>query len=317
MKIIAGFDIGGTNARLMLFNEEYQVIAQAKERIRGRTKPEEIATLMTAMIGAQLPDNAELQAVGVGLAGQLDKTGEVVINAPNLTWHDVKFREILADSLEALGDTDKPSVRIVNDLNAVLWGEAVAGAAKGVEDVLAVYVGTGVGGAILSGGTLVAGHSGKAGEIGHAKVVVGGRLCGCGEHGCVEAYAGGVHLEAAFFALTHDAEDLEPLENMDEASLLAADKLSETNDAVDALWDRVTDYLAISIANAVTLLNPRVLLLGGCVLENLPNFRKRTLQKISPLILAASREDLEIRFGALGDKAGVLGAALLSQHIRK
>ena len=169
-------------------------------------------------------------------------------------------------------------------------------------DVLAVYVGTGVGGALVCNGRLIVGGGGKAGEVGHSKVVVGGRPCGCGGFGCVEAYAGGVHLEQMIaHAVPEYGNDL-----------ARADAAWADEDHIHEIWQRATDYLSIVIANACTLLNPSVLLLGGGVLENLPNYRAELLRKISPLIVEPARDELQIRFGEL-DEAGVLGAALLAQ----
>ena len=304
-----GFDIGGTNARLQLFDAAFAPHAERKLRIRDLGGPAALAAAMSAMLVDACDDPGEVQAIGVGLAGQLSRDGEIVFNAPNLHWRDVAFASMLREALPA--ELGGAKVRVVNDLSGLLWGEYAHGAAKGADDVLAIFVGTGVGGAILSDSRLVDGAGGKAGEIGHAKVVPGGRRCGCGEYGCVEAYAGGVHLEA-MVAEVADAEGLDVrtdgLIDLKKADALAADG----DPHLDALWTQSTDLLALTMANACTLLNPGVLLLGGGVLANLDDFRRRTLEKTTPLVLRACRDDLEIRFGTLGDDAGVLGAALLA-----
>lgn len=294
--MIAGFDIGGTHARLRVFDQDYQVVHEERRRIRGETQPEQVAVAITEMLlGAP-----ELKKVGVGIAGLLSVDGRFVFNSPNLHWRDV--------DLGALLDERAPNhdFTIVNDLNAMLWGEHRAGAVTDVQNVLAVYVGTGIGGAILADGNLILGGGGKAGEIGHTKVTVGGRACGCGGNGCVEAYAGGVHLEEM---VAHARPDLfeGPVD------LGKADELFGEDDAITEIWERATDYLAFVVANACTLLNPSVLLLGGGVVENLENYRTTMLRKVSPLIVAPARSDLDVRFGEL-DEAAVLGAALLADR---
>jgi glucokinase len=315
MTIYAGFDVGGTNARVSIYDVDGAVLGTAKSRIRDATRPDEVAETLEALL-EEVFDGAraeawELSAVGLGLAGQMSKNGEIVVNGPNLGWRDVPFAELMRAQLaERFGEV---RVRVVNDLSALIWGEAFSGAIKGSKDVLAVYVGTGVGGAILSGGELVDGSGGKAGEIGHVKVVRDGRLCGCGQRGCLEAYAGGVHLERQVAEVAH-AHGLEQLFRPDvpgQVDLARADGLSATVEPLGELWERATTHLATSLANACTLLNPEVLLLGGGVLMNLENFRLLTLAKTSPLILDAARDDMEIRFPMLGDDAGMLGAALL------
>ncbi len=287
---VAGFDIGGTNARLSIFVEDsFDVVYEDRQGTRGVGTAEEMASLVAGMVAES---GLDVSAVGIGLAAQLSKGGKTVVNAPNLGWRNVGFAELV----EAQTQT---SVRVVNDLNALAWGEFVYGAGRDHDDILAVYVGTGVGGAAICDGVLVEGHGGVAGEIGHAKVNVGGRLCGCGERGCVEAYAGGVHLEKQVAAINAEFDLSQADAGLDDAELAN-------------LWSQSTDYLAITVANACTLLNPGLLLLGGGVLSNLPHFRQQFLEKLPGVILEAARRDLEIQFGELGDRAGMIGAAQLA-----
>lgn len=315
----AGFDIGGTNARVSLFDtsDDYAAVAQARARHRDDTTPEAIGELMRRLLAeacaaAQVAPQA-VEAIGVGLAAQLSADGAVVINAPNLGWRDLPIEAPLRAALGFTGP-----LRVVNDLNALVVGEHVRGAVRGVSDVLAVYAGTGVGGAIIANHKLIEGAGGKAGEVGHVKVDLSpeARLCGCGQYGCVEAYAGGVHLERLVAAIVHAHPDdptlaalIDPSNRVD---LGAADRMADAHPAIDALWTRAASLLALVMANACTLLNPSVLLLGGGVLENCRALRQRLLERVTPPILAAARDDLEIRMAALGDDAGMLGAASLA-----
>ncbi|MFU8803514.1 MAG: ROK family protein [Bradymonadaceae bacterium] len=316
MTIYAGFDVGGTNARLSIYNQDWSRLASSRVRIRDSTRPEEVAQTLEGLLEELFEesdaDPADLHSVGLGVAGQMSLDGEIVVNGPNLGWRDVHFADLLRKQLDSrFGSVH---VRVVNDLSALLWGERQEGAVKGCDDVLAVYVGTGIGGAILAHGRIIDGAGGKAGEIGHSKVAPGGRLCGCGQRGCVEAYAGGVHLERQVAEIA-EAQGLTQVfrdEKRATVDLATADRLTGEYEALDALWDRSTDYLAVVLANACTLLNPGVLLLGGGVLSNCKDFRVRTLSKTTPLILEAARDDMEIRFPSMGDDAGVLGAALLA-----
>lgn len=312
----AGFDIGGTNARVSLFDvsDDYEVVAQARARHRDDTTPEAIGGLMRRLLeevcGEAQVAPSSVEAIGVGLAAQLSADGAIVINAPNLGWRDLPIEAPLR---AALG-FDGP-LRVVNDLNALVVGEHVRGAVRGVSDVLAVYAGTGVGGAIIANHKLIEGAGGKAGEVGHVKVDLTpeARLCGCGQYGCVEAYAGGVHLERQVAALIDAHPGLAGLR--DEAGrvdLGEADRMAETHGAINALWTRAASLLALVAANACTLLNPGVLLLGGGVLTNCHALRHRLLERVTPPILVAARDDLEIRMAALGDDAGMLGAASLA-----
>ena len=318
-----GFDIGGTSARASLYDADWRAVSAGRRRVREATAPAQVADLVADMIdelvdeAGEARDSVEIEGVGIGLAAQLGPEGRTVINAPNLGWRDEPFAERVGERLrEAWGALD---IALVNDLNALLWGEHYAGALEDVDDALAVYVGTGVGGALMSGGRLTVGARGVAGEIGHSKVVPGGRLCGCGEHGCLEAYAGGIHLERQVAALADEASGLEDVfadaaddATADAVDLAVADELARAHEQLGELWRQATDFLAMVVANACTLLNPAVLLVGGGVVENCDYFREQFLTKTSPLVLEVARESLEMREPALGDDAGMLGAARLA-----
>jgi glucokinase len=296
-----GLDIGGTNARAALYDRNLARLATARLSIRQDTSPEAICAAIQALI-TQLNPPRPVDAVGVGLAAQLDRSGERVVNSPNLGWRDVPFAQILRDALAG------PRVKVVNDLSALLWGEYTAGAAVGARDVLAVYVGTGIGGGLLLNGALYDGAGGKSGEIGHLKLFPGGRLCGCGERGCAEAHAGGVHLEQQVAAL-----GLDGLTRPDGGVDLAlADAASAQHEALDALWQTASGAIATLIGHGATLLNPQVVLLGGGVLMHCPRMKALVLAKLEHTISRPAAADLEVRFGSLGDDAGMLGAAALA-----
>lgn len=329
-----GFDVGGTNARgcLMKFGQAGappQRLAEVKERIRDTRAPRQVAGVM-ASIATRLceqtgVDPASVESAGVGIAAQLDRAGRIVVGAPNLGWTDVAFADLLIASLEEVGLF--APVRIVNDLAANVWGEFSVGAARDHKDVLAVYVGTGVGGGVIVDGRLYAGHGGKAGELGHSKVVLHGAPCGCGQRGCVEAYVGGRNLERR---LTDDYRagrspgltpylppELRDADHLHEDAIIRPDvadaAAADGEPYSDALWNFSADIMAMSIANAAMVLNPGLILLGGGVLRNTKELSRRVVERIPRYILRAAAGDIEIRFGELGDDAGVYGAALLAR----
>lgn len=290
-----GIDIGGTNARAAVVEVATgRLVTSAKEAWTVRT-PENVVAVVRSLV-SKVTAGHELAGVaaGVGFAGML--RGDVVVNAPNLGWRDVDFGGPLA---AALGRR----VRLVNDLSAAAWGELKAGAARGAEDSFTVFVGTGVGSAIISGGVLLSGATGVAGEFGHTKLLAdGGRLCGCGEHGCLEAYMGGAKLtewmkESGIDGTPADLEKL-ALEGATPAK---------------GLYDFAVGHLALAIANQVTVLNPAVLVLGGGVLLRCPGIVKRVTTVVMTRASVASRSGLRIQLAELGDDSGLVGAALLGR----
>jgi glucokinase len=304
-----GVDVGGTNARAAIVDEHGRILSVAKAKLTERSVDGVIESIAAAAQRA-LHDSPvkDVTSCGVGFAGQLDGESGFVLVAPNLGWRDVPFGELLGKRIRC-------SVRVVNDLSAAAWGEFCAGAAQGVRDVLTVFVGSGVGSAIIANGILVHGVNGLAGEFGHMKVVPGGRQCGCGERGCVEAYVGGVHLIAQMEEVIAQSKSpaLARLTNGSSPTPVHLEEAALAGDpAAKAIYERAIELLALALGNQVTMLNPARVILGGGVLANTKSFRgqveKRALEVASP----TSRRSLEVKDAALGDDSGLIGAALLA-----
>jgi glucokinase len=308
MNIAVGIDLGGTNARGALVTGGVAPLSgEIKLPVEGR-EPAQVAALVAEVVArTRAPAGAP---VGIGFAGMLRGDTGVVANAPNFGWRDVPFQELLEAQLPGR------RVGITNDVKAIAFGEFAFGAGRGAADVLVVFMGTGIGGAMISGGRLVRGATHIAGEIGHLKVVTGpaARPCACGARGCVEAYAGGASLtarardELRAGARSHaldlaggDAAHVHP-GHLDNAA-------RDGDPYAAALWDEIAPHVGLVLANAVTLLNPGRLILGGGVWSGAPELRRRILSNFEGLVNRASRESLTLVDPALGDMAGIIGAA--------
>ena len=324
--LAVGVDIGGSNVRLALYRGlvgaegALAPVARHSEPVGEDRSPEALARRLADRLRAlcQAPDgsptaDAGLVPVGIGIAAMLDADGTVV-NAPNLGWREVAFLDLLRAHLPA----EQP-VGLYNDVAAITYGEWQRGAGAGADDVLVVFVGTGIGGGLVAGGQLIHGASQCAGEIGHVKVVYGddARLCGCGRRGCVEAYAGGGPLQrriraelagharsAAVRLAGGDPQAVHP-GHLDQAAALG-DRY-----ALD-LYDEIAPLLAAAIGNAVTLLNPRRLILGGGVLSRTPIFYEHLVTALQLAINPALWNPLRLVEPLLGDDAGMVGSALMA-----
>ncbi|HEX9308629.1 MAG TPA: ROK family protein [Anaeromyxobacter sp.] len=317
MALALGVDLGGTNARAAVVDGDTgEIVAAHKEPLGDRAPARVVEVVEHALreaAGAARLDPASARSIGVGVAGQcLGATG-VVLNAPNLGWRDVAFGELLRAAVGV-------PIRIANDLSVAAWGEKRFGAAKGFEDVVLVFVGSGVGAGLILGGRLHEGAQGVAGEFGHMKVRPARpgprRRCGCGQEGCLEAYTSGMNVAArvreeiaagaATTILTRAGGDPARV-----SASLVDDAWRVGDVYARALWDEVAELLGIAIANLVTLLNPARLILGGGVLLGCPALADLVRARFDAAVSISATTGLTIERAWLGDDAGVIGAAVL------
>ena len=320
-----GVDLGGTNFRVAAYRGlgyaaaaqargdgevDFESVGRHREEVGAVRDPDSIVERLVAAIRrlrAELGDDDI--PVGIGFAGMFSSHDGFVSNSPHLGWRDVPFGLMLR---RRLGDR----VAVLNDVNAITLGEQALGAAAGAADVLAVFVGTGIGGGLIEGGRLVSGARGCAAEIGHCKVIWGpeARECACGKRGCVEAYAGGHNLQRRVRAeLRGGARSLAVslAGGADQVHPGHLDKAAERGDsyALD-LYDEIAPLLGVAIANAVTLTNPTHVILGGGVLSRTPVLREEVVAALEVAVNPPALEGLTIADAALGDDAGPIGAAL-------
>ena len=267
--------------------------------------PEAVVQEIAAAIG----DLGGAARVGIGTPGVVDHARGTVSNAPNMAgWSDpVPLKALLN---EAMPGTE---IRIDNDVNVGVLGEQTAGAARGVPDVLGVFVGTGVGGGLILDGRLRRGPRGVTGEIGHVTVHPGGRRCGCGGAGHLEAYAGRAGIEAEA-RRRHDAGPPSALVERSGSgrmkSGIIARALADGDPLAVELLDEAVGALGLGIASAVTLVDVTTVVLGGGITEKLGQpFVDRVAAAVRGRVLAGL--SIAVVPAALGDDAGVIGAAAL------
>lgn len=301
--IRAGADIGGTSLRLRLERNGAPPRVLRRTWGEGDRSPERLVLHLREMLaeGGVADDGSTGTpplALGVAIAGQVDRSGAVVRNAPNLGWKNVPLREHLSSGLAP----QVQRVVLLNDLHAAALAESRSGAAAGTETALVVFVGTGIGGALVLRGEVHHGASGAAGEIGHVKVQGQDGCCGCGERGCVEALAGGLALERA-------VREILPSARMERHPLACWQDAVDGRhrQALDLIEDRA-EILGRVVAGAATLCSPDVLVLGGGVLQAVPSFREALVAAIRRDVLAVTGEVMCIKSAQHGDAAGAIGA---------
>jgi glucokinase len=287
-----------------------RLTSQTEALTQPERGPAAVLDTLRATVASLASGLTDLACIGVASAGQIDPETGAVVQAANLGWRNVP----LAASLES---TFGVPVTVENDVRAAAWGEFRFGVHRGVGSLLAVFVGTGVGSGAVLDGRLWRGAGNAAGELGHTQVVADGHLCACGARGCLEQYVSGNGfrrrlrdaLQARVPTRLAELTDGDP-DALDATTVAAA--ANSGDEFSRALWSDATRHLTQAVANAVTLLNPRVLVLGGGLFEALPELFDGVAGGILKATTELARSSLAVERARLGDWAGVLGAAALA-----
>ena len=312
-RLVLGADIGGTAVKYVLGG------AGDPDRYAGEIPTHAGDVLDTfvrlaATVADLLPRGVAPAAAGLACAGIVDPVRGRLGRAPNLPgWEN---RDLAAALREAFGD-----IRGVfaNDVNAALAGEARFGAGRGCRDLVMLALGTGVGGAVMVDGRLVTGTRHGAGEIGHMVLDPDGPLCGCGNRGCLEAYAGSLGLlaEARRRAAGPDATPaLRDLVEVRGADLSTRDlsTLALAGDAAtEALFQDTGRMLGVAVGNLVNVLDPEKVIVGGGVAQAGELLLSPCRLEAASLILCVASRDTPVEPAELGPHAAALGAARLAR----
>jgi glucokinase len=246
----------------------------------------------------------------VACAGQIDPATGAVIYAPNLGWRDVPLAARLAEIFRL-------PVVVENDVRAAAWGEFVDGAGEREASLVAVFVGTGVGSGAVLDGKLWRGAGNAAGEVGHTQVVPEGLPCRCGRHGCLEQYVSGSGFQRRLAAAMQARRPSRLVDvcDGDASRLTALDVYTAAMDGdalAHELWSDAVRFLTMATANYVTLLNPRVLVMGGGVIETVSALFDAVAEAVPRLTTILAGRSLRIERARLGDLSGLIGAAALA-----
>jgi glucokinase len=307
-----GIDLGGTKVYGVVHQGD-KIKADAKRKTPLEGGPAAVIDTIVAVI-KDLGGTEGVKGVGVGAPGAVDHEAGVVKQAPNLAgWkeNDVALGPMLS---KALGGV---TVFVDNDANVGTLAEHARGAGRGAGDILGVWVGTGVGGGLILQNHLRRGNTGYAGEIGHTVVQAGGRLCGCGRPGHLEAYAGRASMEREARERAAQGAPNKLVELAGDGRMTSSIWASalEARDVVALdLIDGAVSALGTAVANAVTLLDLELAVIGGGLADRLgPTFVGRIEQVARGQIFAQS-SPARVVPATLGDQSGAIGAALMASE---
>lgn len=303
------FDIGGTHLRAAVVTADGAVIDRVQKSSNGTA--EALEDGIVEMTAELLVDHPDAVAVGLAVAGFLDSERRVVRFAPHLPWRD-------ADVAARLGERLPIPVSLEHDANSAAWGEYRFGAARGARDWVLFALGTGIGGAMMSGGKIFRGAHGTAPEFGHLTVVPGGRPCSCGKRGCLERYCSGTALAATARELATTGRFHGPLaESCIDGTATGSDVMlaAQTGDplAVAAVGD-FADWLGRALALVSDLFDPELIVIGGGVAQAADQYLDRARAVFAREITGAGHRPLaRIEVARLGADAGMIGAADLAR----
>ena len=310
-----GVDLGGTKILAGVFDTDYQCLATEKTK----TKPEGGYDAVCGRIVKTIRAAAELagidpvkaSGVGIGAPGSINSDESHVLFAPNLDWRDVALKTDLEAQLGC-------PVWLGNDCNVAATGIHRLELEAKPNDMVSIFLGTGIGAGIITNGVFLTGATRAAGEVGHMVLDPDGPLCGCGTSGCFESLASRTAIFNRVKSAVNDGGELTQLMEADDPSVtrIRSGKLRRAVEAGDKLATGVLDetcfYTGLAIANLCNLLNPEVVALGGGLIEQLhtvmlPKIRDAALGRIMP-----GARQVRIMATTLGDAAGITGAAILA-----
>ena len=288
--LFIGIDLGGTHIRAGLVSGEHQVQARLQRPVPTDREPAAVLKDIVSMV-RELESQAgqTVEAIGCGVPGIVDANTGIVYQSPHFpSWQGVAIRDALQTELGR-------ELFIDNDANCHALAEWSCGAGAEVDSLIALTLGTGIGGGIIIDGKIHHGTSGFAGELGHMVINPEGPPCNCGGRGCLEMYASATGLS---YLARHDidAEDLS--------------KQAEAGDAfARQLFVQMGSYLGIGIASLVNVLGIHTIIIGGGVSASWDFFQPALQQEFERRSYRKTVELTQIRRAALGDDAGVIGAA--------
>jgi glucokinase len=313
MEIVIGIDIGGTNTKVGLINELGKSLNELSFKTQeGLNGFEDFIEVLNKNIQGLIQSREGLKIKGIGIGAPNGNFFKGTIEfAPNLKW-----KGILPVTESLRRKTGIDLIKLTNDANAAAIGEMVFGKANGMKDFVVMTLGTGLGSGIVTGGKLLLGHDGFAGEIGHVTVAENGRNCGCGRNGCLETYVsatGIIRTVGELFASENYISILKDTAFNELTSKQIAEEAKNGDKIALKAFEITGEYLGKALANTIAYLSPEAIILFGGLAnagDLLLNPVKKYMEKN---LMAIYKDKVKLIISGLNDgaNAAVLGAGAL------
>ena len=295
-----GFDIGATLIKAARVDSEGVLLATA-ERPTASDQPDDIVSDVV-QLARELRDSSTA-AVGVAVAAFLSPHRDTIVMSPNISWRNRALRSELESAWGI-------PVAVENDANLAALGEYFVGAARGAHSLVMLTLGTGVGGGVIVAGKLLVGAHGVAAELGHIVVDRQGTRCGCGQYGCLETVASG----SAIVQSVRQARGDPSLGAHDVEEILRGDA-----GLAQSVIDQVSRSIATALTSVTAVIDPEVVVLGGGVIDRVGSGLVDSVAAQYQQLVSSRYTDSSPRIlgASLGNRAGLVGAALLAQELTR
>ncbi len=311
-KLWIGLDLGGTKMLGTVYDEDFKPLGKKRRRTKGTEGAESVTSRMVRTIRDALEEAEaepkDVAGIGVGIPGPVDQEKGVVLEAVNLNWDNVPLAKLLRDELGS-------PVVLLNDVDAGLYGEYRFGAAKSARTALGVFPGTGIGGGCVYDGQIIRGKKNSCMEIGHISMRKEGLLCGCGLRGCLETEASRLAIAAEIAKAAYRGEAPNILKAAgttlsDIRSGVIADAIEAGDKVVEQIVRRAAKTLGVAVAAAIHLLGPDRIVLGGGLVEAMPEIYVESVEPAArKAVMPSFADTFKVVAAKLGDDAGVMGCA--------
>ncbi|MDD5327635.1 MAG: ROK family protein [Phycisphaerae bacterium] len=315
-EIFVGVDLGATYIKTGCFDSNLKLLAKTS----APTQAEKDANVIIDNIAATIEQcitNAglsitDVSAIGLGCPGPAKYKDGIIEAAPNLpTLNNVPIRQMLSGRLAG------KTIVFENDANVACLGEFTTGAGKGINDMAFFTLGTGIGSGIIINGKLLTGPTGNSAELGHTIIYPNGRLCTCGQRGCAEAYASAANTAKRAVEAVTAGEKSSLKKTFDDNGEITCKDVFDHSKAGDELAKRITDetaeFLAILCVNVLHTAEPKRIVFAGGMIAAGDILLNRIKYFFDEHIWNLKAESVEICFAALGEDAGIIGAAALAK----
>jgi glucokinase len=315
-KYAVGVDFGGTKILAGVVNlETGRLLATGKKKTRALQFGEDVVKRLKDVIDEALIDAAidpsKISGIGIGAAGQVNRQKGILLASANIGVSDLPIADPLAKHY-------RMPCYLGNDVEVATLGEQKFGAGRKCDNFVCIFVGTGIGSGIVTGGNVYRGATGSAGEIGHIVLAPYGRICGCGAQGCLEAYASRTAIAKVIVAELNRGTESSIRDKVDmNKGILRSKALSDAYNAGDDLVVKSikqgAEFMGMGLATVINFYNPQRIIMGGGLIQALDHYFQHAAKEARHRALKVPAKKVEIVKTELGDYSGVIGAALLTR----